>query len=112
MDPTFHIDVGESPPPNLDINPYGYWRLLHDGPQKRRKVYLELNLQTLDDVQQELRLFEVDLSELKCLLKGPSRVQCFVTATAHSLLAFLTGSAKVRRARVDLREYAMITPPP
>lgn len=102
--------------PNIDINPYGYWRLLQDDPDKRRKVYLELDMQSLEDLHQELVRFHVELSDLKHLVsKAPqahasaqgSRVRCVITSSTQSLLRLLMGSRQITSARVDLREYAM-----
>jgi len=100
--------------PNIDINPYGYWRLLQDDPDKRRKVYLELNLQTLEDLERELIRFHVELSDLKHLASRvpqpeASKIRCVITSSTQSLLRLLMGSRQIASARVDLREYAMQT---
>lgn len=112
MDPAFETlpQDGQSLPVTFDINPYGYWRLMQDAPDKRRKVYLELNVASVEALRKELQDFHVTLDDFKCL-RSKNGLRCLLTATAQGLRQWLQGSCSIVAARVDLREYVMLAPP-
>ncbi len=90
--------------------------LRHDDPEKRRRVYLELQGSDPQALLAELAQAGFDMNTL-CSLEDPSlsvkatrpELHCLIMGTANAILTLLQSSAHLVLARVDLPEYTWLS---
>ncbi len=94
------------------VQPKSVQQLLHDKPERRRRVYLEFRCRNMRQVFSELEHAGFDMTTLKPLLsKKANQPQggCLVTGTVQTILRFFRQKPKVLRASVDFPEYSWLS---